>query len=225
MVYSWLGGTPPPQSPGRVTIKKRTNNNGQESVPNTPFPFSADNLASASFSLYPENQFVDPNVTGFGSGNMITVTENAVLGWNLTDISCVETSGGGLPNVLNTTVDLANRKANIVVEEGEQVECTFTSQAITPSAAYASVSGRVVSHDGRGARGTRIDLLNASTHEVRYATTNSFGYFTFSDLRVGDFYVVSVPVGSKSKGANRVPLVQTFTLEADLEGLNFVLAK
>lgn len=223
MVYSWLGGTPPAQTPARVTIKKRTNNHGPESVPTTSFPYSADNLASPSFALYPENEFVDSNVTAFGSGNMITVTENAVLGWQLTSISCVETSGGGLPNTLNTTVDLANRKANIVVEEGEQVECTFTSQPLAPSASYAMVSGQVTTPDGRGVRGARIDLLNASTNEVRYVTTNSFGYYTFTQLRVGDFYVISVPVTKKS--GNRTPLAQSFTLESDIAALNFIVSR
>lgn len=221
LVYSWLAGSAPAPSPARVTIKKRANTNGQESVPTTAFPFNADNLASQNFSLYPENQFVDPNVTSFGSGNMVTVTENAVLGWNLTSISCVETSGSGLPSILNTTVDLTNRKANIIVEEGEQVECTFTSEALAPSASYASVSGQVTTSDGRGVRGARIDLLNASTNQVRYATTNTFGYYTFTELRVGDFYVISVPVTKKS--GNRTPLAQSFTLESDLSGLNFVV--
>jgi subtilisin family serine protease len=220
MVYSWLGGTPPASSPGRVTIKKRTSGSAPESAPATAFPYNAANLASTSFSLYPDNQFVDSSVTSFGSGNVITVTENAVLGWELTDISCVETSSG-LPNSLNTTVDLPNRKANIVVEEGEQVECTFTSQALAPSAAHAMVSGQVTTVDGRGVRGARIDLLNASTNEVRYTLTNTFGYFTFTELRVGDFYVVSVPVTKKS--GNRTPLAQAFTLESDLSGLSFIV--
>jgi len=221
MVYSWLGGSAPAPSPARVTIKKRTSGAGAESAPTTAFGYNADNLAAASFSLLPDNQFVDSNVTEFGSGNQITVTENAVLGWQLTSISCAETSGGGLPNVQNSLVDLANRKATIVVEEGEQVECTFTSQAITPSAADATVSGRVTSRDGRGVRNTRVDLLNASTNQVWSVTTNTFGYFSFQGLRVGDFYVMTVPVGTKSKGSGS--LVQSFTLESDLSGLSFVL--
>lgn len=225
MAYSWLGAAPPASSPGRVTIKKRTNGTLPESSPSIAFPYDANNLSSTSFSLYPDNQFVDSNVTDFGSGNVITVTENTVLGWQLTDISCVETSGGGLPHLVNTSVDLVNKQARIVVEEGEQVECTFTSEAITPSAAYASVTGRVTTSDGRGVKGARIDLLNASTNEVRYVTTNSFGYYTFQDLRVGDFYVVSIPTGRKGvKGASSTQ-TQTFTLEADLEGLNFVIPK
>lgn len=221
MVYSWLGAAAPAPSPGRVTIKKRTSGAGAESAPTTTFGYSADNLASASFSLLPDNEFVDSNVTEFGSGNLITVTEDTAFGWQLTSISCVETSSGGLPNSQNSSVDLVNRKANIVVEEGEQVECTFTSQAITPSAAYASVSGRVNSRDGRGVRNARVDLLNASTNQVWSVTTNTFGHFTFRDLRVGDFYVLTVPGGSKSKGAGST--TQSFTLDADLTGLSFVV--
>lgn len=220
MVYSWLGETAPAPTAGRVKIRKQTVSNGAENTPNTAFPYEAANLSASSFSLYPQNEFVDSNVTSFGSGNMITVTENQVLGWRLTSISCVETSGSGLPNAVNSTVDLTNRRANIVVEEGEQVECTFTSEAITPSAANASVSGRVTDSAGRGLRGTRVEILNASTNEVRATTTNTFGYYSFSNLPVGDFYVLSVP--SSRRGWARTNSY-TFTLDDNLTSMNFVL--
>src|SRR5690606_5430740 len=221
VVYSWLDGTPPAAaSPARVTIKKQTAGPGVESLPTTAFAYTAQNLSTGTFALYPNSEFVEPEVTSFGSGNMIRVTEQQQLGWNLVSINCVETSGGA-PNVLNTTVSLANRRADIIVEEGEQVECTFVSEPVMPSAGSATVSGRVLTSLGRGAGGIRVDMLNASTNEVRYAVTNTFGYFSFADLRVGDFYVVSIPTGRKGNRRNR--LTQTFTLNGDLAGLSFVL--
>ena len=128
-----------------------------------------------------------------------------------------------MPNSINTTVDLTNRKAYIVVEEGEQVECTFTSEPIAPSASYASISGRVLTADGRGVRGAQVNLLNASTNESRSVTTNTFGHFMISDLRVGDFYVVSIPLSKKRGSRNQ--LTQAFTLEDDLTGMDFVLPR
>lgn len=221
LVYSWLDGSAPTPNPARVTIKKRTIPSGSESTPNTAFPYTADNLSSAAFSLFSENQFVDSNVNAFGSGNLITVTETMVIGWRLTSISCLETSGSGQPNTLNTSVDLTNRTANIIVEEGEYVECTFTSEALAPSAAGASISGRITTGNGRGVKGARIDLLNASTNEVRYETTNTFGYYSFNGVPVGDLYVMSVP--ATRKGGHRTPMSQTFTLEDNISELNFVL--
>ncbi len=223
MVFSWLDGTPPASAPASVRIKKRAVTGGQESMPMTAFEFAADNLSTPNFSLYPENEFVDSNVTEFGSGNMITVTEGSAFGWNLTGISCVETSGDGSPNEVNSTVNLTTRTANIIAEAGEQIECTFTSSPIAPSAGKATVSGRLVYSNGRGVGGVRVELLNASTNQVVSVYTNSFGYYTFNDLRVNDFYVLYVPSGRRTGSGVRAS--RSFTLESDLAEMDFVISR
>lgn len=221
MVYSWLGGTPPAPAPASVRIRKRAVTSGQESMPQTAFQFEADNLSTSSFALYPENTYVDSNVTAFGTGNVITVTESQTFGWQVTGISCVETSGSGSPNIVNSTVNLAARTANIIVEAGEQVECTFTSSMIAPSAGKSVVSGRILYSNGRGVGSTRVTLLNASTNTAYTATTNSFGHYTFRDLSVGDFYVLSVPV--TGRGPLRRTVTRTFSLDADLFNFDLVV--
>ncbi len=220
MVFSWLGGNPPASAPASVRIRKRAVTGGAESMPNTAFEFAADNLSASSFSLFPENEFVDSNVTEFGSGNSITVTENQAIGWSLTSISCVETSGGS-PNVVNSTVNLAARTANIIAEEGEQIECTFTSSPLAPSAGKATVSGRIAYSNGRGVGGVRLELLNASTNQLVSTVTNSFGYYSFKDLPVSDFYVLYVPSGRRV-GAGVIGS-RSFTLESDLAEVNFTI--
>ncbi|MCV4625771.1 carboxypeptidase-like regulatory domain-containing protein, partial [Escherichia coli] len=120
--------------------------------------------------------------------NMITVTEDPVSGWVLTGITCVETAGNGQTNIVNSTVDLANRKANIIVEPGEQVDCTFTSQELAPSASFASVTGRVVSADGRGISRASLTLLDTETGQLHTATTNSFGFYRFDGVEVSHLY-------------------------------------
>ncbi len=219
LAYSWLGSAPTPPAAGRVTIKKRATSQNPESNGTAAFPFEAVNFEVANFTLQPDNEFVDSNVTAFGSANTISVTEAAVPGWALTSIACVEASGGpGLDNLTNSTVDLTNRRADIVVEQGEQVECTFTSEALAPTAAYAQASGRVMTRDGRGVRNVRLTLLNATSGELRYVTTNTFGYYSFTDVQVGEFYVISA---ASTKRLSIADNVRSFTLVDDLYEINF----
>ena len=212
MVYSWLGGAPSSPQPASVTIRKRANRR-TEGVANASFAFNAVNLASPNFSLQPENTFTDPNVNAFGSSNAVTVTEAYAFGWQLSSISC---------NSANAAVDLVNRRVSIAAQEGEQIECTFTSDELAPSAAGATVTGRVVSMDGRGVRGINVTILDASTNTLRRATTNTFGYYSFSDLPVSHFYVLT------AASTGRYPIrnnVQTFSLLDNLTVASFVTSR
>lgn len=219
LVNSWLGAAPS-FAPARVTIRKRANSR-TEATPTATFPYAATNFSASSFSLQADNQYDDLNVTTFGSANTITVTESQVYGWQLSSISCVETSGG-TPNLVNSTVDLANRKATIIAEAGELIECTFTSDEIMPTASYGTVSGRIATSDGRGVRGVYMEIRNANTGEVFYSTTNSFGYYRFENLRVADFYVLTANPPKRYVIPDNT---QWFTLESDLNSLNFWAAK
>ena len=220
LVYSWLDGTPSLPAAARVTVRKRAISR-TESTPSTTFSFNATNLAASTFALQTENQFTDSNVTEFGSSNMITVTEAQAWGWQLTSITCTETSGG-TPNLVNTTVDLVNRRASIIAEEGEQIDCTFTSEELSPSAATATISGRIITEDGRGFRGVMVSLLDASTGELRTATTNTFGYYSFTNLSVSDFFVVTAYAPRLYRIDNNV---QAFSLEDNLELPAFVVRR
>ena len=151
-------------------------------------------------------------ITLFGTNNAITVTESVAAGWELLGISCSENK------TVNSVVDVANRQVHAAVDLNEIVTCTFTNGTIAPSAAPASVTGRVTDRYGRGIYYARVQLFNALSGEVKTAYTNSFGYYRFTDLSVGDAYVMSV--------SHRRHLFMggttTFTLQADLAGVNFV---
>lgn len=215
LVYSWLSSNPPS---GTVIIRKQAIRRTESNI-NPQFPYAAQNFVQSSFVLQPNNQIADPSVAAFGNPNMITVTENPVPGWALTGITCIETAGSGQTNIVNSTVDLANRKANIIVEPGEQVDCTFTSQEISPSASNASVTGRVVTPDGRGIRGARLTLLDMETGEVSVATTNSFGFYRFDGIQVARLYNLQLNASARLgiNGDSR-----SFTLTEDLAGIDFI---
>ena len=64
-------------------------------------------------------------------------------------------------------------------------------KCFTPTSAPASVSGRVLTSDGRGLARTRVTLTDVKG-TTRVAQTNAFGYFAFDDVRVGESYVLAV---------------------------------
>lgn len=209
LLYSWFGGTPPPPQSASITIRKKANRR-TEGVSNASFEFNAVNLAASNFTLLPENTFTDSNVKVFGASNPITVTEASAFGWQLSSISC---------NSSGATVDLANRRVSIVTQEAQQVECTFTSEELAPSAASATVNGRVLSESGRGVHRITITILDATTGRLQRTTTNTLGYYSFSGLPVTHFYVLTAVSTRRTPIRNNV---QTFTLSDDLSAHSFV---
>lgn len=69
--------------------------------------------------------------------------------------------------------------------------CSSGSGGCIRTAAPAVVSGRVVEPNGRGVRGAHVTLSNMAGSQL-VAVTNSFGFFRFEEVPVGDTYVVSV---------------------------------
>lgn len=70
--------------------------------------------------------------------------------------------------------------------------CGWGIQFIQPTAAQASISGRVTTADGAGIRNARVTITGNSLSEPRVVTTGSFGYYSFQGLTAGETYVVTV---------------------------------
>ncbi len=83
-----------------------------------------------------------------------------------------------------------------------------------PSAASVDVSGRILSVNGRGISRARI-VLTMPSGETRMAQSNSFGYYRFTDLEVGQTYIFEV----HSKQYIFSP--QVLNLTDAIENLNF----
>jgi CSLREA domain-containing protein len=66
---------------------------------------------------------VVPNAHSPIPGLSLSESEDAMLGWRLDDISCVDPTGG-------TTKNVAQRRVQFVVDPGETVECTFLNHWI-----------------------------------------------------------------------------------------------
>ncbi|CAN5588266.1 hypothetical protein BH10ACI3_BH10ACI3_21140 [soil metagenome] len=61
-----------------------------------------------------------------------------------------------------------------------------------PTAASASVSGRVLTTDGAGIKGAKVTITGNSLMEPLAVTTGSFGYYSIDGLTVGETYVITV---------------------------------
>ncbi len=67
----------------------------------------------------------------------------------------------------------------------------FWTPSIAPTAASVSVGGRIMTAAGLGISHVRV-TLNAPDGTIRTALTNSFGYYRFDEVRVGEMYILSV---------------------------------
>ena len=65
----------------------------------------------------------------------------------------------------------------------------------SPSAAPASIAGRVTTADGRAISGAAISVSGGNLPQPRIARTSSFGYYSLEDLDAGQTYIVTI--GSK----------------------------
>jgi hypothetical protein len=62
---------------------------------------------------------------------------------------------------------------------------------LVPTAANVSISGRVLTADGRGIRSTAV-VLTDSQGASRTVTTSTFGYYRFDEVPAGETYIMSV---------------------------------
>ena len=69
---------------------------------------------------------------------------------------------------------------------------TLLIESISPSAAGISVSGRVVTFDGRGIGRTLVTLSGGVLGQPVSTITNPFGFYRLPDVPAGYTYVVSV---------------------------------
>jgi hypothetical protein len=188
-----------------------------ESTTSTQFPYTAVNLSTPSFVLASNQDFVDPNAQAGTSSNPIVIQEAAVDGWQLMSISCID------PTTLvpsNATVDLTNHKVSVIADPTQQVDCTFTSQPLSPTAAGVSIAGQILSSEGRGIRGLTVKLTDLQNGTTYFAVSNSFGFYEFDDVRVNHTYVIAV---ISTKRLNIVSNFRTVTPLDDVIGINFTV--
>jgi hypothetical protein len=92
---------------------------------------------------------------------------------------------------------------------------TYNFEAIAPTAASVSISGRVLTNSRRGLSNALVYLTD-SEGNTRTARTNSFGYYRFQDVSAGQ----SVAITVVSKRYQFAP--QVLNLNEEMNGVNFL---
>lgn len=95
---------------------------------------------------------------------------------------------------------------------------TFCLEPLAPSAAPASISGRVVDAAGQGIGGAYIMISDVQAGSTRVVMTSPFGYYAVDDLEVASFYTLTV---SHKRFVFEVDTM-SFTLREDMTGVDFV---
>jgi hypothetical protein len=201
--------------PGQISVVK-------DARPNTPtiFGFAASGPDVSPFTLVddginPGNTRTFSNLTNFGAQNTVTITEYEPIDFYwLTQINCVEYAAGGMGQQ-NSTVNVPNRTASIILEEGESVTCTFVNSILT--AATAIAGGRITDIYGRNVKDVNVTITNLTNGESQYSRTNAFGYYRFEGLPVGETYIISV----RSKRIYFLSDSTIITLREDFTEANF----
>jgi hypothetical protein len=161
-------------------------------------------------------EITSANITSFGSGNLITVSEDTPPStWSLVanGITCTSINGTN-----NNTFNFGTRTVSIQLEEGELVNCKFHNSQLAPSAAPATISGRAVNSLGGGIGGARITVTDAQSGATFVAITNPFGYYTIEGTEVENFYIMTI----SHKQYTFADDTRSFTLHDNLTGVDFV---
>jgi hypothetical protein len=208
--------------PAKVIIVKDANPNSAQDF---SFTTALDLTNSNCFSPAAGTFLLDDDANGTLSNtctfsNIIsdfginkTVVEAGTSGWTLTGLGCAEQTPSGVQNSATTTLGATS---NIKVDEGEIITCTYTNTLLL--AAGATLTGRVLTESGLPIRSAFVTIFDGNTLETQTLRTNSFGYFSFSDLPAGHFYILTVDHAKHYFPNN----TQSFTLNEDLTQVTFV---
>jgi CSLREA domain-containing protein len=118
-------------------------------------------------------------------------------------------------NIITNTALVADQRGSTRIVDGDgngtaTVDIGAVEAQNAPTAASVTIGGRVLSAEGRAISRAVVSLINASG-EIRYAATNTFGYYRFADVAAGETYVFAV--SSKRYNFSRNPQVRTVVEE------------
>ena len=87
---------------------------------------------------------------------------------------------------------------------------------LAPTAAAVTISGKVITADGRGIQNVVVNLVDGSGN-TRTARTSSFGYYRFTDVGAGETYVIS----AQAKRFTFAQPAQVLNVNDNLTEINF----
>lgn len=178
-----------------------------------PFNFTTTNLNPAAFSLVDNSTSNDPRQTFYVASTTrqnYTITQTDAPGYMLQDISCTYFTDSGPSPIFTRT----GSTISIQMNYPNYVSCTFVNNLVT--AANVSVSGRVLTANGRGIANTRVSATDENGN-TRTVLTNPFGFYRFADLPTGQTYTLQ----AQSKRYQFTNAAQVLSVNGELSEMNF----
>ncbi len=147
-------------------------------------------------------------------GGTVTGTVATLASGASATITIVSNVAPGTPagTQIANTATVATATTDAVVANNT---ASATVTVLAPTAASATISGRVLTSKGRGLPGATVVLTNQNG-EVKYAVTNSRGYYRFADIEVGEDYFLSV------KSKRYVFATQSISFIEELTDIDFM---
>jgi hypothetical protein len=92
------------------------------------------------------------------------------------------------------------------------------NSSAVPTSASGTITGKITGTDGRPVSRAQVVLSSTSGQTYR-AMANPFGYFVFSDIPYGDFYILNVGGGKASNGV----ISRAFEFNEDITNLDLTI--
>ena len=193
-------GTPPPTSTPTPTPIPTPSPTPCIPTPGSPGGilyigiYTLSNSENGSFLLFVQNG----DNAAFGSGAPQNLPANPVLveqGPAAVTLQ-IFSSGTGFGSISFTTsgsmitgtIVIASR---VDIPPTDPMPCATPTPTPTPTPVGVSVSGRVLTPDGRGLRNSAVSITD-SQNVRQNATTSSFGFYLFDNVRAGETYTITV---------------------------------
>ncbi|MDQ4121541.1 MAG: CSLREA domain-containing protein [Acidobacteriota bacterium] len=155
------------------------------------------------------NQACDPS--GFGEGQTFIGFQNVTT----------DSSGNATVNFTSSAALGAGQFITSTATDPNNNTSEFSAcrQISGTTAASVSISGRVMSINGRGISNVRV-MLTDSAGESRIVVSNAFGYYRFTDVSAGGTYIISA-TDKRYIFANPT---QALLISEETNGINFTAA-
>lgn len=188
------------------------------------FGLKIDPPASGTFTFTNSAGTVLQGGAPANAGHTVTVnlTSGTTMDWSANrTIKAVIVKAGAGANVY-PYYPFAFGDTNLITPGGHGFShLVFCFDNSVTTAAKVSVGGRVVDEYKNGVARTSLTIVNTNTSERFTTVSNSFGYYRFDNLEVGNFYLIT----ASNKKYRFEAETQSFVLNEAVENLDFTASQ
>jgi plastocyanin len=199
---------------GSITVVK-------DAIPNdgADFSFTSDIPSNTNFQLDDDSDPVLPNLRAFGDlvPGTYTITEAALSGWKLDDLVISE------DKLANSTRDIPNGVATIMVDPGESVTVTFTNTklgriSVTKVSLPDDPQDFSFTTMGAGLEAFTLDddgVLNNPWSDSRLFTDLAPGSYTITETAVSNWDLTDLVISDPDNGSSVNKVAGFVTIDLD----------